>query len=188
MNPRKLITENKDKKCYLFFTALSPEGKKLYDFFFAERISLYAFKVSIARMEWMRPSDEGYDTFDGKTINDLIAEGTVKGEFAPYREHEIRPAQFEEYTDEIADLALDDPGELYRRLDAPAIAREFADHGLQVSEKAILHNFHAWLGDLKSGFRDREAFLFTPCGCNPLSFRASELYAACSDWQKTYTC
>lgn len=188
MEPRKLITENKGKKYFIFFTALGPKGERLYDFYFRERIALYIFKVNLDTREWMKPSDKGYDAFDGKTLNDLIAAGRVDGEFAPYKQHEICPEAFREYTDEIGDLAIDNPDELIRRLNVPAIVKEFADHGLTVSRDAVLHNFTAWLGDFKSGYRGRETHLFTPCGCNPLAFRASELYAACSDWQTTYKC
>lgn len=57
------------------------------------------------------------------------------------------------------------------------------------TREAVLHNFRAWSGDLKSGFRDdRNGYhLFTPCGCNPLSFRATSLEPEL-DWQKTYEC
>ena len=70
------------------------------------------------------------------------------------------------------------------------IQKTFAQHGFNVSEKAILHNYNAWMGDMKSGYRDEENgnHLFTPCGCNPLSFRATTLNQMCDDWQTTYTC
>ena len=40
---------------------------------------------------------------------------------------------------------------------------------------------------LKSGYRDEKNgyHLFTPCGCNPLSFRVSSLEPEL-DWQITY--
>ena len=75
-----------------------------------------------------------------------------------------------------------------RRIDS--IIKEFKNHGFNVTETALLHNFGAWRGDYKSGYRDEcnGYHLFTPCGCNPLSFRASTLEECCSDWQTTYMC
>ncbi len=57
------------------------------------------------------------------------------------------------------------------------IIEEFREHGFAVTEEAILHNYKAWKRDLKSGFRDKENgyHLFSPCGCNPLSLRATSL-------------
>lgn len=34
----------------------------------------------------------------------------------------------------------------------------------------------------------RGTHLFTPCGGNPFSLRATTLEECCRDWQKTYTC
>jgi len=67
------------------------------------------------------------------------------------------------------------------------IIAEFREHGFNVTVEALRHNYSAWLGDLKSGYRDEKNgyFLFTPCGCNPLSFRASSLDSRL-DWQTTY--
>lgn len=66
----------------------------------------------------------------------------------------------------------------------------FEEHGYDVSDVAIKHNYNAWYCDMKSGFRDekRGVFLFTPCGCNRLCFRASRLRDEYSDWQTTYKC
>lgn len=70
------------------------------------------------------------------------------------------------------------------------IAKEFKEHGFNVTIEALRHNFNAWRADLKSGYRDEENgyHLFTPCGCNPLSFRCSSLEEDCKDWQITYQC
>lgn len=74
-------------------------------------------------------------------------------------------------------------------LDVQAVLNEFKEHGFDVTEEAILHNFEAWKADYKSGYRDdnNDVFLFTPCGCNPLRFNAMHLQEKC-DWQKTYIC
>ena len=44
--------------------------------------------------------------------------------------------------------------------------------------------------DYKSGYCDdtNNYHLFTPCGCNPLSFRATSLPTQCGYWQYTYVC
>ena len=69
------------------------------------------------------------------------------------------------------------------------IRETFSQHGFNVSEQAILHNYSAWIAGLKSGYRDEENgyHLFTPCGGNPLSFSATTLNQMCDDWQTTYT-
>ena len=67
------------------------------------------------------------------------------------------------------------------------IIKEFREHGFKVTREALCHNYNCWLADLKSGFRDEKNgyHLFTPCGCNPLSFRATSLDDRL-DWQTTY--
>ena len=69
------------------------------------------------------------------------------------------------------------------------IQKEFAKNGFNVTEKAILHNYACWKGDFKSGYRDDENgyHLFTPCGHNPFSLRATTLVEGL-DWQDTYAC
>ena len=69
------------------------------------------------------------------------------------------------------------------------IIKEFKEHGFNVSEDAVRHNFDAWSRDLKSGYRDENGgyFLFTPCGHNPFSLNATTLCDKV-DWQETYTC
>lgn len=70
------------------------------------------------------------------------------------------------------------------------IIAEFKEHGFNVTKEALLHNYYAWCGDYKSGYRDDENgyHLFTPCGCNPLRFSCTSLEYGCKIWQKTYTC
>lgn len=70
------------------------------------------------------------------------------------------------------------------------LAKEFRSHGFNVSSVAIMHNFEAWKNGWKSGYRDesRGTHLFTPCGGNPFSLRATTLEECCKDWQTTYFC
>lgn len=112
---------------------------------------------------------------DGKitTCNDIIAEG--KGvEVFGYEKYRI-------YTKSKFPRVL-------RESTIKKIIKEFKENGFNVTESAIKHNFDCWKADMKSGFRDDENkfFLFTPCGCNQLSFEASELRKGL-DWQKTYS-
>ena len=74
----------------------------------------------------------------------------------------------------------------YENFDIKEVIEEFEANGFNVTEEAIMHNFEAWKGDFKSGFKDVENgyFLFTPCGCNTLCFVACELTGV--DWQETY--
>ena len=75
-----------------------------------------------------------------------------------------------------------------KRPDLYAVQAEFYEHGFHVTLEALAHNYEAWYNDMKSGYLDEENgyHLFTPCGCNTLSFRASEDVG--EDWQTTYTC
>lgn len=70
------------------------------------------------------------------------------------------------------------------------IAQEFKKHGFNVSSAAIMHNFEAWKAGWKVGYRDEQRgyHLFSPCGGNPLSLRATTLEECCTDWQQTYLC
>ncbi len=67
------------------------------------------------------------------------------------------------------------------------ICNKFRKNGFNVTPDAIKHNYHAWLGDLKSGYRDEQNgyHLFSPCGCNALRFSATNLLP-CLDWQTNY--
>lgn len=67
-----------------------------------------------------------------------------------------------------------------------AILARFADAGFNVTEEALMHNYEAWRDDYKSGYLDKGNgyFLWSPCGCNPLMFRAERLNGR--DYQKTY--
>lgn len=69
------------------------------------------------------------------------------------------------------------------------IVAEFAEHGFNVSTAALRHNYDAWRANEKSGYLDESNgnHIFTPCGANPLEFRATTLHRRCRDWQKTYT-
>ena len=69
-------------------------------------------------------------------------------------------------------------------LDYEILIARFNEQGWKVTKEALEHNFWAWKADRKSGYRDDENgyFLFTPCGCNKLSFTATEI----KDDHKTY--
>ena len=91
----------------------------------------------------------------------------------------------QESIEEIIELGkLKDEGKIKK------IIAEFRENGFNITREAILHNYKAWRYDMKSGYRDEENnyHLFSPCGCNPLSFRATTLHKNCADWQHTYTC
>lgn len=63
----------------------------------------------------------------------------------------------------------------------------FKARGFNVTREALKHNYEAWYLDSKSGYRDEKNnyHLFTPCGCNPLSFTATRLDDK-FDWEETY--
>jgi hypothetical protein len=109
-------------------------------------------------------------------LNDLVRDGRVT-EATIYRSHDIFLEKFSGCYEAPAFTES-----LIRK-----IQKEFREHGFNVTRKALEHNFSCWFSDLKSGFRDEKNgyHLFTPCGCNPLSFRATSLEKEL-DWQTTY--
>ena len=133
----------------------------------------YDIKVDFKNKVFYKQEHYGKDTeqefldLDLPTINDLYDSGEVTvGK--PYKEYDVFIG--------------------YKRLteeDIKDIITEFGANGFKVSRRQILHNYNAWLGDYKSGCRGKSTHLFTPCGCNPLSFRATTLSKRC-DWQTTY--
>lgn len=68
------------------------------------------------------------------------------------------------------------------------IIAEFEEAGHNVTKKAIMHNYCAWLDDFKSGYRDEKNgyHLFSPCGHNPFQLCLTTLHPLCEDWQTTY--
>lgn len=78
------------------------------------------------------------------------------------------------------------PSNVY--LNVKKVLAWFEEHGLPVTEEAVLHNFHAWQKDMKSGFLDKVNgyHLFSPCAHNPLSFERMTLHPSCEEWQTTY--
>ena len=71
---------------------------------------------------------------------------------------------------------------------AKYVAYHFKKQGFNVTVEALMHNYHAWLNDMKSGYRDEKNgyHLFSPCGHNSLSFSATTLHELCKNWQTTY--
>lgn len=135
----------------------------------------YDSKVDIKNLKYISITDEGYNDCTLPTINELYANGILTKEGSCIeRDYQVNFRNVTNLND--ADVNL--------------IIMEFKENGFNVTEQAIRHNFDAWRYDEKSGYRDDENnyHIFSPCGCNPLSFRATTLHKQCEDWQKTYTC
>ena len=134
----------------------------------------YDIKVDFKNKVFYKQEHYGVDTeqeyldLDLPTINELYEKGEVTVGM-PYKEYYIHVGYKRLTENDIAD-----------------IIKEFRENGFKVSRRQILHNYEAWLCDLKSGCRGKSTHLFTPCGHNPLSFRASTLSKRCVDWQTTY--
>lgn len=135
------------------------DGKKLFLPYY------YGIHVDLVKMEYT------YDESDLPTLNDLCSKKILVVK-RPYKEGKV---SYQHYP---------------LTINVQSIINKFKKQGFNVTEKAILHNFYAWRCDFKSGYRDEENgyHLFSPCGCNPLSFRVSSLHKACKDWQTTYIC
>lgn len=135
------------------------DGKKLFLPYY------FGIHVDLVKMEYT------YDESDLPTLNDLCANKILVVK-RPYKEGKV---SYQHYP---------------LTINVKSIINKFKKQGFNVTEKAILHNFLAWRCDRKSGYRDEENgyHLFSPCGCNPLSFRVSSLHKTCKDWQTTYVC
>jgi hypothetical protein len=110
------------------------------------------------------------------TLNDLESEGKGRWVFA---------YDTLSYVDETLSFCRCEEIDKFK----PYLVKKwFEERGYKVSIKAIKHNFNAWLADAKSGYRDNKNgyHLFTPCGCNALSFHLTTLHPAAKEWQKTY--
>ena len=155
-----------------------PDGRKLP--MMGNPCVRYDAKLDISSGDIICWRDKDYDASPLPTINELISDGTLsEGSFL--RKHEIS------FSDEESCAFKDEV--LCGRplsLDFDALIAEFAAHGLKVSRRALEHNFFSWVYDFKSGYRCKRCYLFTPCGCNPLSFTATSLSKYCNEWQTTY--
>ena len=136
----------------------------------------YGCKVDIENKLYLSMYDEGYQECELPTFNDLYAKGIMPEEGSCIEK--TYSIKFGCRKRKLSDS------------DINKMIKEFKANGLNVTREAILHNYEAWLYDEKSGYRDEENgyHLFSPCGCNPLSFRATTLHEKCEDWQHTYTC
>ena len=137
----------------------------------------YDSKVNLENGTYMNISDYSKSTDemeDCKTINQLIADGTLK-KVQYVDEYEIFPKGFESDSQHPENLPYDE------------IIAELTENGYNVTRQALEHNYNAWLADCKSGYRDEENgyFIFTPCGCNNLYFNVTKLDDH-FDWQYTY--
>jgi hypothetical protein len=135
----------------------------------------YDSKVDIENLKFISIADEGYKDCTLPTLNELYANGTLTKEGTCIeREHRVDFRNMSSLND--SDINL--------------IIAKFKENGFNVTKEAIQHNFEAWRYDMKSGYRDEvnNYHLFSPCGCNPLSFRVTTLHKQCEDWQTTYTC
>lgn len=120
-------------------------------------------------------NDEEIDHFDsGRTLTlNLLAANGIGREVHCYDEYDVNLGWIKDLSDKKV----------------KEIRKEFAENGFHVTEEAIMHNYRCWKGDFKSGYRDNENgyHLFSPCGHNPFSLRATTLVKGL-DWQDTYAC
>lgn len=136
----------------------------------------YDCKVDLFNETFIPCSDVyEYEMSNLPTFNDLVKEGVVKEVSCIEKSYDIDLPynRFDNF----------DIGEV-----CDSVIKQFKENGFNVTRKAIIHNYSAWLGDMKSGYRDEDNgyHLFSPCGCNPLSFRATSLHKNCYDWQTSY--
>lgn len=155
---------------YAYQAFLLPSGK-MVDVYSCR----YDAKVDLENGKYIPFSnDEEYQNSELPTFNELVKSGVVSVASCVDK-YDI------DFPWDVRELSEDD---------FESIMDEFKENKFNVTMEALLHNYECWKGDLKSGFRDEKNgyHLFTPCGCNPLSFRATTLHILCDDWQITYEC
>jgi hypothetical protein len=135
----------------------------------------YDCKLDLEKETYLTIGDKDYNQYDLPTITELVKQGIVKEITCIEREFDVN---FPSCKINLTENDFDN------------IISKFKANGFNVTKEALKHNYNAWLADCKSGFRDDDNnyHLFTPCGCNPLSFRASTLHKQCEHWQFTYMC
>lgn len=122
-------------------------------------------KIDLINRTCIYSTEKEYAASSLPTISELVAEGTLK------------------VVDEIEELNITGRDVDLRDFDAViAFAKE---KGFNIEREALVHNVENWKMDYKSGYRGKECHVFTPCGCNPLSFCVTKLDER-ADWQKTY--
>lgn len=137
----------------------------------------YNCKVDLENESFILSSDEDYEYSNLPIMEDLVEQGIVKVVSCIERSFDIDDVYQNRFR--VKNLS---------EKKIQSIINKFKENGFNVTKEAILHNFSCWMDDLKSGYRDEKNnyHLFSPCGCNPLSFRATTLHPKCEDWQKTY--
>ena len=137
----------------------------------------YNCKVDLENDSFISSSDEDYEESNLPIMEDLVEQGIVKVVSCIERTFDIDDVYQNRFR--VKNLS---------EKKIQTIINKFKKNGFNVTKEAIMHNFSCWMGDLKSGYRDEKNnyHLFSPCGCNPLSFRATTLHPKCEDWQTTY--
>lgn len=123
-------------------------------------------KINLADKTCITRNEESeHATSTLPSINELVANGTL------------------ELINEIEELDItSDDVDLH---DFQAVVAYAKERGFNIEREALEHNFKCWEMDYKSGYRGKECHVFTPCGCNPLSYGISKLDDRV-DWQTTY--
>ncbi|MGN1217205.1 MAG: hypothetical protein ACI4TD_04430 [Phocaeicola sp.] len=164
---KKIITEMEADKITNWFE--TKKGVRLYLPYH------YQTKVDLDRMEYVDRYSEEWSDYNHPTVETLIRMKRISDVKWPYKCVDKNYKTYAHTMDE-------------RKVNG--VLDFFKKQGYNVTREAVEHNFRAYLSDMKSGYRDDKNgyHLFTPCGCNPLSFRLTTLYPSCTDWQKTYEC
>ena len=139
----------------------------------------YDAKIDLENETYLSSYEEEYEISNLPTIQQLVDVGIIKEISCIEKSFDV------DFDEEELGVDFDEDNEIIKYT-----IKKFKENGFNVTEEAIRHNFNAWVLDMKSGYRDNENgyHLFSPCGCNPLSFRATTLHEECEDWQQTYEC
>lgn len=134
-------------------------GEPIYGIYFWDT------KIDLENRTYIYSTEKEYAASSLPTINELVADGTLK------------------VVDEIEELFI--TGREVDLWDFDAVIAFAKERGFNIEREALIHNVENWKMDYKSGYRGKECHVFTPCGCNPLSFCVTKLDER-AGWQKTY--
>ena len=136
----------------------------------------YSIKVDMENMVYYDPREteevEEFYKLPFPDLNDMHVAGEVVTEH-PYKEAVVDCG----FIKSLSETRIN------------TIIKKFKKKGFNVTKDAIVHAYVAWLGYMKSGYRDEKNgyHLFVPCGgWNPFQMSATTLHKSCNDWQTTY--
>lgn len=127
-----------------------------------------------------------------QAVWDAVAAGTANEAYKGLADAFDVPAKWYRTKDEIMSKAIDAMekdsycvvlGKAPTDEELERLVKEFCLFGHEVEKEDLERMVYAWKADLKCGHFAKGAYLFSPCGCNPLRIEAHPLG---QPWQEEY--